>query len=296
MATLSIPSLLRLRDVSHSDRVSTYAEIAARIDACRRALADIGLTIKPNSALSQLFAKADRLNRAWIAQDDSEDVLTLCATDEAAWIADAILGAIDERGSHQAIRRIAKSDMRLSQRHSSQGKDALWELSLREFLRLRGVTTTFKDPPDLEIPLPDMLGDVGIACKKVYSEESVEKQFSKGLAQLKPYSGVGMVAFNLDDLIPGGRILRVENAEEGMSMLHSFNLAFIDRHRSYFQKAVKDGRCLGVWAATTMQMDVADQPTRFSRATQHDLWTLTDANIAARIRTSELARLINAAD
>ncbi len=294
MPTLSTPSLLRLRNVSSSDRVSTYAEVAARIDGCRNVLADKGLAIKPNSALGQLFAEADRLNRAWIAQDDSEDVATLCAADDAVWIADAILGAISDPASHAAIRRISKSDMRLSLRHFSQGKDALWELSLREFLRLRGVTAAFKDPPDLEIVLPDMLGDLGVACKKVYSEGSVEKQFSKGLAQLKPYNGVGIVAFNLDDLLPSGRILSVTTADEGFGMLNEFNLDFIDRHRRHFAPAVMKGRCLGVWVTTTMQMDIASQRTRFNRGTQHNLWTVAEAGLATKIRVSELARLIDA--
>ena len=41
-------------------------------------------------------------------------------------------------------------------------------------------------------------GAYGIACKKVYSDASVGKQFSKGLKQRAPYSGAGLVAFKLD--------------------------------------------------------------------------------------------------
>lgn len=90
MSTHAAPSLIRLHAVERSDRISTYAEVAAFVDQCRTALADEGLKVKPNSALGPLFAKAGRLNRAWIAGTDTEDITTLIEADEAYRIAEVI--------------------------------------------------------------------------------------------------------------------------------------------------------------------------------------------------------------
>ena len=130
----------------------------------------------PEGAVGALFAQADRLDRQWEEEGAaSNDIEMLMQADEAVRIAEAVMWVIEHPQAREAIRRITKSDMRLSTRQPTQGKDALWELAL----------------PGLPTPY-------GIACKKVYSDASVGKQFSKGLKQRAPYSGAGLVAFKLD--------------------------------------------------------------------------------------------------
>jgi len=292
MLTHAAPSLIRLHAVERSDRVSTYAEVAAFVDQCRSALAAEGLEVKPNSALGSLFAKAGRLNKTWIAGTDAEDIATLIEADEAYRIAEAVVAAIEEAEAREAIRRITKSDMRLSFRQPSQGKDALWELSLIAFLRSRGVPVGFKDPPDLEIYLGDSLGGYGVACKKVYSLDSVGKQFSKGLKQIEPYQGCGLVAFNLDDLIEERSILVTATRSAAGDTLARRNQAFIERNRLRFQEAVMAGRCDGVWVSSCAHSDIGGMSPRFNRITENTLWTGTEAGLGTKIRLDAVRRLV----
>ncbi len=287
------PSQVRLYGVERSDRVATYAEVVALVGRARQALIDKGMPARTGSALGALFAKADRLNREWTAGIPSEDIEILMQADDAARIAVAVLEAIEQPESREAIHRITRSDMRLATRQPSQGKDALWELDLMSFLRGRGAAATFKDPPDLEIMLPENLGAYGIACKKVYSESSVDGQFSKGLKQLAPYSGAGLVAFNLDDLTPERNILRARTRQEGSDHLHGLNIAFMERHRARFQDAVMAGRCDGVWISSCVQADIAGLSPSFNRVTENTLWTVAEAGFGPKIRIGALRGIID---
>lgn len=114
MTSFESPSLARLHGVERSDRVSTYAEVAALVSRCREALDQANVRVKPTSALGALFSKADKLNRSWIAQTDKEDIRTLIEADEAARIAESVLSALNDPAASEAIRRVTKSDMRLS--------------------------------------------------------------------------------------------------------------------------------------------------------------------------------------
>jgi hypothetical protein len=292
MLTHAAPSLIRLHAVERSDRVSTYAEVAALVDQCRSAVAAEGVEVKPNSALGSLFAKAGRLNMAWTAGTAAEEISTLIEADEAYRIAEAVVACIKEAGAREAVRRITKSDMRRSFRQPSQGKDALWELSLIAFLRGCGVPVAFKDPPDLEIALGGSVGGYGVACKKVYSLDSVEKQFSKGLKQLAPYRGWGLVAFNLDDLIDERSSLVAATRSAAGGTLARRNQAFIERNRPRFQEAVMAGRCDGIWVSSCAHYDIAEMSPRFNRVTENTLWTVTEAGMGTKVRLDAIRRLV----
>lgn len=289
------PSLVRLHGVERSDRVSSYAAVAALVGRAREALSAKGMPAKPNSAVGSLFAKADRLDREWTQGTPSDDIVGLMQADEAYRIAEAVLEVIQEPEAREAIRRITKSDMSLSTRQPSQGKDALWELGLMSFLRGRGASVTFKDPPDLELALPGLLGAYGIACKKVYSEDSVEGQFSKGLRQLQPFSGAGLVAFNLDDLTPECSLLTSVSRRDASNFLHGLNVAFMERHRWRFQEAVMAGRCDGVWISSCVHADIAGSSPRFNRITENTLWTVREVGPASDIRLNALRKIVDGA-
>lgn len=288
------PSLVRLHGVERSERISTYSEIAALVNQARMEMASVQMPAKPNSAVGSLFAKADQLNRDWLAGVPLNDLEMLMHVDEAKHIAEVILKAIRMPAARESIRRITKSDMRLSTKQCSQGKDALWELSLMSFLQERGVKVIFKDPPDLEVTLSDLLGVYGIACKKVYSEDSVSSQFSKGLRQLEPYSGAGLVAFNLDELIPKSSLLKASTRLKASDQIQRLNFDFIKRHQLRFQEGVLAGRCDGVWVSSSIHADVVGLSPRFNRITENTLWTVSKAGHATAIRLDALAQTIDA--
>ena len=161
------------------------------------------------------------------------------------------------------------------------------------FLRRRGATVTFKDPPDLELTLPGMSTPYGIACKKVYSENSLNRRFSKGLKQLLPYSGAGLVAFNLDDLTPERGLLRAAVRRDASDHLHKLNVAFIERHRKQFQSAVAAGKCDGVWISSCVHADIPGLSPRFNRVTETTIWTVAGATHGSPIRLGKLKSILD---
>ena len=279
--------------MDRSDRVQTYAELVETVQRVQAAIEARGHQCKANSALGSLFQKARILNEQWEAQTDQKDILTLMQADDAVRIAAAVEAVLDDPEATEAIRRITKSDMYLTTRQPSQGKDALWELDLLSFLTRRGVPVRMQEPPDLAVNLPGLLGDYGFACKKVYREGSVASQLRKGCHQLRAMGSPGIVAFNLDDITPGRALLVQPTRQAANDFLHSRNLAFMRRHQQHFQNAVMRGRCDGVLLATTAQADIAGMSPRFNRVTEFTLWTVHEAEAGAHLRIGALRQLID---
>lgn len=286
------PSLVRLHGLDRSDRVQTYAEVHEAVRRVQAALEDRGYRCRPNSALGSLFQKARLLDEQWQAQTDAQDILTLMQADDAVRIARAVEEVLDDPQAAEPIRRITKSDMHLTTRQPSQGKDALWELNLLSFLRRRGVPVRLQEPPDLALTLPGLLGDYGFACKKVYGEDSVKSQLRKGCQQLNAMGGPGVVAFNLDDLAPERSVLVQPTHQAANDTLHGLNIAFMQRHQWNFQEAVMAGKCDGVLLATTVQADVQTMSPRFNRVAEVTLWTVAEAPPGAHLRIAALRELV----
>jgi len=274
--------------------VQTYAQIAETVQRVQAALESRGFKCRPNSALGSLFQKARVLNEQWEAQTKGQDILTLMQADEGVRIAQAVEAALDESEAGEALRRITKSDMHLSTRQPSQGKDALWELDLHLFLRHRQVPVRMQEP-DLAVTLPGLLGEYGVACKKVYSEVSVEKQLQKGCRQLRAVGVPGVVAFNLDDLTPQRSILVQPTRLATNDFLHARNIAFLERHRLVLQEAVMSGGCDAILLATAAHADIEGMSPRFNRVTEFTLWTVNEAGAGTHIRIAALRRLIDEA-
>lgn len=296
MFTDATPSLVSLHKLDRSDRVQTYAQIYETVQRVQALIESRGYKCRPNSALGSLFQKSRLLSEQWDAQSDAQDILTLMQADDAVRIAEAVEQVLNESQAAEAIQRITKSDMHLTIRQPSQGKDALWELDLLSYLKRKGVAVRMQEPPDLAVILPGLLGEYGIACKKVYFENSVEKQLKKGCQQLRDMGGPGIVAFNLDDTTPERAILVQPTRQAANDYLHRLNVAFTRRHQRHFQEAVMRGKCDGILLATAAQADIADMSPRFNRFTQFTLWTVREAGGGVHVRIDALRRLVGAVD
>lgn len=292
VSTEASPSLVQLHGVDRSDRVQTYAELHEVVRRTEAALEARGFRCRPNSSLGSLFRKARLLDEQWQAQTDAQDILTLMQADDAVRIAAAVEQVLSDALATEPIRRITKSDMHLTTRQPSQGKDALWELDLLSFLRRRGVPVRLQEPPDLMVTLPGLLGDYGFACKKVYGEDSVKSQLRKGCRQLQSSGSPGVVAFNLDDITPERSVLVQPTREAANDVLHDLNIAFMQRHQWDLQEVVLAGKCDGVLLATTVQADIEAMSPRFNRVMEVTLWTVETAPPGAHLRIAALRGLV----
>jgi hypothetical protein len=127
-------------------------------------------------------------------------------------------------------------------RDPSQGKDALWELMLLGDLRERGITAIAAEP-DILVTLE--FGDYPIACKKIWSEKGLEKHVSKGCKQLALRGNGGVIALNLDELFPAGKVLTMPDKAAATDYLAAFASSLAARHERVLHKALGTGKCDG---------------------------------------------------
>lgn len=266
-------------------RISTYSEIATRTMQLREVLAERNIRFHRDSALGKLLRDAETLAKEW-DEGQTQEFRRLVNAAHANRIAEAILAVRDDANAQECLSRIAGNDVNLSGRARSQGKDHLWELDLLYALRRRGIPAKLADPPDIVIDLSD--SSFPIACKKVYSENGIEAQLRKGVKQLAEHGHGGLVALNIDDLVPDDTILQSRDQREASDFLHRINQAFVERHRITLQRFVKDRRCDGILVSTAVLADLENSKPRFNLVTETMLWTLDSVSPETAGRFAEL--------
>ncbi len=224
---------------------TSFAAAVVKIDGVVDALKSQGITVSSGSSVGSLFAKVRQLNKQHAKNPAGYDHAKFFAAMEALWIAQSLDLAIGVPGARESIHRIVGSEMDLSGRDASQGKDALWELDLFRRLKLGGADARFEEP-DLVVPLEGGLGDYGVACKKLYQESGFVRALERGCSQLKEAGLRGIVAFNLDEIMDAKTFLRVPTDHAMHAALLNKVQRFISIHLADLEWTVKRGGCDGV--------------------------------------------------
>lgn len=272
-------------NTNRPDQTWTYHEIAAKAERVRSFLSDLGINVNPASALGLVLKEAEQLAAEWESGQTTGSIKRLMNAAHANRISDAILATTSDPGAVDCLKRMAKSSLNLSSREVSQGKDALWEVDLAALLKSRGIPVSHREP--------DLVADFDcdpcpIACKKVYSERNFGVQMRKGAQQIAKTGSTGLVAINLDDLVPEDSLLQSESQSSASDFLARFNLDFINRHNAEMQRFIVDKRCLGVLVSTTTLADIVQSSTRFNTHTQTTLWTLSSIGSDQADRISKI--------
>lgn len=157
---------------------------------------------------------------------------------------------------------------------SSHAKSIFFELEV-----LTHVKSAF---PKSHLAEPDIVlvmenTDIGIPCKKITSENSLQKALSKAVKQIEDNGfEFGIVAINIDDLLPEHAILKTDLFSNVLEILYKHNEDFIARHDRHFRKYLKDSRIIGVIVTTSIFADVAIDTPRFNNAFQWAIWTIPE--------------------
>jgi len=179
--------------------MSTYEQVAARVQDVRNMLLQRQIRIRSGSVLDQLLRRAERLSEKWDSGAIAKLLLNVesAADDERALhvqslandyqlatdalhvnrLTSALLAIQDDQDVQQLLRRLAGGIVQPNDRNPSQAKDALWEVLLFAHLRDRGLIARFQDPPDIVMMLDG--SEYPIACKKVWSEKGGKTIFAK---------------------------------------------------------------------------------------------------------------------
>ena len=145
------------------------------------------------------------------------------------------------------------------------------------------------DPPDIVINLER--GDLGIACKKLYSEKHVQNVLSKAVKQVSVGFDVAVVAINIDDLLPAQQLFKVATATEVTRKIRAVVDEFVVEHERHFRKYLSTQRLVGAMVTCNLVVDVAEWGV-FHNYRQSTVWCFPGLDAEASARVRELERLV----
>lgn len=266
---------------------SSFDDVLAIVVRVEETLANRSLPVHSGSSLGALFAKVRRLQKKANSLDDGPWRRLFLQANEAVWIARAIEAALADVGEDadervikkELFHRIVRSQMGLSTRQQSLGKDALWELDLYRRIKLGGAPIRFAEP-DLVVSLSPHFGDYAVACKKIYSREGVLETLQEACRQIREHGRPGVVAFNLDDLVPEADVWMEPDQVTLKSRLDAMNLSFISTNELDFAKAVESGGCDGIVVFTSVISEVPNIPLPISISRASAMWNKVASSVA----------------
>jgi hypothetical protein len=267
------------RGVSLGSQV-TYLKVKEKAVAVETLYAGRNVRLPPRCGLAVLIEAAKAACEAWLTGKErslsAEQFYQAIHLDR---VAGALLSGLigDDKTTEEVLRRLTRGNLSLWNRTESPAKDALWELELNALLNRVSIAATLEEPPDIMLQVESQ--QVGVTCKKVYSDRHFSKTLSKGVSQLAgDRSTFGIVAVNLDDNLPPNTI-RVATDPE--SPFQHTNLQFIEKHRHRFLKYLWQYRMTAILVSTAGIVYGTDGvPNMYRGTTVRALQTLPKEHIA----------------
>lgn len=257
-----------------NSKKTNFLHIKSRAKEIEDLYASAGLAMSPACGLAQLIENAKTLANRWLSNKTADssmiDVFYALHLDR---LADAILPLRDVPGREKYLNALTSGELDCFSRQGSYAKNIFWELELWAILRKRCPSASLQDPPDIVLPLAG--GTLGIACKKIYSENNVEKVLSEAVGQVEADFNVGVVALSLDELIPPETILRVRNKTEMDRLLHKHTDEFVARHERHFRKYLSSGRLVSALVSVSVIVHVLEWKVQFNNARSSLAWTIS---------------------
>jgi hypothetical protein len=176
------------------------------------------------------------------------------------------------------------------ERKKSHAKDIFWELEVWAKIRKKFDGAHLKEPPDIVADYDDSL--IGISCKKLYSEKHVQNVLSQAVNQIEKELEFGIVAVNIDDLLPPDVVLKMENSDTVTEKLNQINADFINRHIRHFSKYLAESRIISAIVSTSIITDVPSEKPQFNNTYQWTVWSISELNERHKIQLRKFYQTI----
>jgi hypothetical protein len=239
-----------ITDLSEKSR-STYLEVKLKVEQMEEVYSRNSILIPNHSDLACLIKNANLFFEKWFGNKNDE--LTMMMLFKVLYlnrIALAIIQLKDEPLRKKYFEALLSSSLDFIKRKKSTAKDIFWELEVWSFLRKNAIDLVhLHEPPDVVIEFDQ--SKLGIACKKLYSEKHVQNVLSEAIQQIENSFEFGIVALNLDDLIPEDKFLKANSYEEIFRILQELNTQFIERHDRHLRKYLSSDRLICAIISTT---------------------------------------------
>ena len=251
-----------------AERTTAFDVVASSARRLCGLYAEHGLTL---SRSPTLFALVEVTEALAAASQDERTVSQLFSALQIQRIAEAILPLAGKSQAREKLSETLDGGISLFSRTRSKAKDTLWELELHRVLSDCGIETTFAEP-DLMLALAG--SSAGVACKKLYSEANVEKVLSNAIGQIERNCSSGIVALDIEDLLPENAILQVPNLHGMAVRLNAHNDGFMQRHERHLRKYLEPGRAISVVVSCGAMVDILDRSPRYYTARQTTIWNI----------------------
>lgn len=262
-----------MQEISQNSRF-TFSDFKAKADNIEKLYSEAEIKINTSSQLWGMLAAARELSDKWENRKDNlVDMKLLFKSLHIERIDSALSLLSEECDRKKYLKAILKGNLDFFIHERSHAKDILWELEAWKNIK-RVIPNTQLDEPDVVVNLSGI--KISIPCKKIYSEKGVSKVLSNAVSQIERSFEFGMVAMNIDDLMPEEKVLIARIFDEAANKLHSINMEFLANHQRHFLKYLSKSRITAVIVSTSIVTEIHDESPRFNNASQWAIWTVPD--------------------
>ena len=180
---------------------STIAEMAEAAVQSKDLFEALGVRMAPTCELARMIGELldmERSSREGVGSAPV-DAFKLMRASIIHRICAAIVDAKDDPLLPGKLRKITSGSFDPRWPSRTEGRDIVWELQLRHMLSLRQMKVRL-DEPDLVVTGESE--EFGIACKKIYGEASLDRALRNATKQIKGAHRRGLIAINIDALMP----------------------------------------------------------------------------------------------
>jgi hypothetical protein len=251
-----------------------HEAINAKISGIEKIYSDSNIDINASQNLQGLLSDARDIADQWSkGKLDQTDMSKLFSTLHVERIYSGIQLLESEERKEKYLLDLLKGTLNFFERKESHAKSILWELEAFSKIK-NAIPSTYLEEPDIVVNIDQL--SIAIPCKKTFSESGVPKVLSKAVSQIENNHEFGIVAMNIDDLVPEDVLLKARTFQEAGDKLYSKNMEFLQRHERHFKKYLSTSRIVAVIASTSMVTDILDESPKFNNYSQWAIWTIPD--------------------
>jgi hypothetical protein len=245
--------------------------LRSKIELIRNQYKESSIQLNPTCQLYGLLKSAEKLVDEWASGDSETTNMTLLFKSlHIERISSAMQVLSSEKLKKKYLKDLLQGSLNFFEREPSHAKSILWELEVCAKIR-KTIPHTQLAEPDVVVSLQGL--KIAIPCKKIFSEKGVSKVISNAVSQFENVFDFGIVAINIDDLIPADMVLKARTFEELGNKLHRANMNFLANHERHFKKYLSNSRIIAVIASTALVADITDESPKFNNAHQWAIWT-----------------------
>jgi hypothetical protein len=247
-------------------------QLKEKADNIANMYANSGISINP---ASELWGFIESTREVAKSKDNLVDTKLLFKSLHLERIASSLWLLENEKHKEKYLKDILNGGLDFFIHKPSHAKSILWELDVWRKIR-KAIPDSYLEEPDVVLNIGKM--KISVPCKKITSENGVSKVLSNAVSQIERSFEFGIVAINIDDLVPEEMVLNARTLSEAADKLHKLNMEFLGRQQRHFLRYLNKSRITAVIVSTSMIIDVHDELPKFNNASQWAIWTVPNLN------------------